>query len=363
MEQEWSQSYLEISRGDLQYNARTVADYVGRPIIGVVKCDGYGVSTAEAAAAWRSAGVTTFAVSEPEEALALREAGFTREDILLLTPVVSAPLLSALLEAGIILTVTGPECARRYAQAGAGRPVRVHVAVDTGMGRFGLRWNEVDAFRQVYQTEGLQFEGIFSHFSAAFQKSGREVHRQLERFRSLTDALTQLGFPMGLRHIANSCAALRFPETRLDAVRIGSALVGRLPVDVPVSLRPVGLCRAMVVDCKTLRRGDTTGYAALCRVRKDTRVAIVSLGHQSGFGLVKQPQSFRLRDLLRQQCHLLRTFRQQPVVWYQGKALPVVGRIGTQFTLVDVGDSGLSCGEYVSANVDMMLPPPHRKYV
>ena len=149
MEQEWSQSYLEISRGDLQYNARTVANYVGRPIIGVVKCDGYGVSTAEAAAAWRSAGVTLFAVSEPEEALALREAGFTREDILLLTPVVSAPLLSALLEAGIILTVTGPECARRYAQAGAGRPVRVHVAVDTGLGRFGLRWNEIDAFRQV----------------------------------------------------------------------------------------------------------------------------------------------------------------------------------------------------------------------
>lgn len=363
MEQEWSQSYLEISRGDLQSNARTVVDYMRCPVIGVVKCDGYGVSTAEAAAAWRSAGVRFFAVSEPEEALALREAGFVQEDILLLSPVVSPPLLSALLQAGIILTVTSSACARRYAQAGGGKPVRVHVAADTGMGRFGPRWTEVNQFREIYLTQGLQFEGIFSHFSAAFQKSGKEVRRQLARFLSLTDTLSREGFPVGIRHIANSCAALRFPETRLDAVRIGSALVGRLPVHVPVALRPVGVCRAMVVDCKTLRRGDTTGYAALCRVHRDTRVAVLSLGHQSGFGLVKQSQSFRLRDLFREQFHLLRTFRQQPVVWYQGQALPVVGRVGTQFTLVSIGDSGLRCGDFVSAHVDMMLPPPHRKYI
>lgn len=363
MEQEWGQSYLEISRGDLQHNARTVTDYVGCPVIGVVKCDGYGVSTIEAAAAWCQAGAAMLAVSEPEEAFALREAGFLREDILLLTPTANPFLLERLLAEDIILTVTGPDCALRYVQAAKGRTVRVHVAADTGMGRFGLRWTELEQFRQIYQTPGLQFEGIFSHFSASFQPSGKEVHRQLDRFLSLTETLTRLGLPVGLRHIANSCAALRFPETRLDAVRIGSALVGRLPVHVPVSLRPVGQFRAMVVDCKTLRRGDTTGYAALCRVHRDTTVAIVSLGHQSGFGLEKQPQSFRVRDLLRNLWHLVRTFRRQPVVWYQGQALPVVGRIGTQFTLVATGNSGLRPGEYVSATVDMMLPPPHRKYI
>lgn len=129
-----SSCYLEISRADLAHNARAVCDYVNVPVIGVVKCDGYGVSGPEAAAAWVSAGVTTLAVSDPAEALALRCAGFTDLDILLLAPVADGELLDALLDAGVILTVSGPACARFYAQRQGERPARVHVAVDTGHG-------------------------------------------------------------------------------------------------------------------------------------------------------------------------------------------------------------------------------------
>lgn len=361
--QQWEQSqgYLEISRADLLYNAQTVVRYVDCPVIGVVKCDGYGVSITEAAAAWRAAGVKLFAVSEPEEALTLRRAGFY-EDILLLSPVASSGLLNALIRANVILTVTGAACARFYVQS-CEAPVRVHVAVDTGMGRFGVRWTGLDELERIYRTEGLQCEGIFSHFAASFQKNGKETRLQLERFLSTAQALTERGVDVGMRHIANSCAALRFPESRLDAVRIGSALVGRLPVSVPVQLRPVGVFKAQVVDCKLLHKGDYTGYASLCRLRRDTSVAIIALGHQSGFGLTKIPQTFRLRDLVRHTVHLLRTFRKAPMVYYQGRALPVVGRIGTQFTLIDAGGTDLAPGSYVSANVDIMLPPPHRRYV
>ncbi|MCD8384689.1 MAG: alanine racemase [Clostridiales bacterium] len=356
---ELSQGYLEINRHDLRENARRVMDTVGCPVIGVVKCDGYGVSAAEAAAAWQSAGVSMLAVSEPEEALALRRAGFRKTDILLLSP----DLVDALISEGIILTVTGPENARLYAAMSNGRPVRVHVAADTGMGRFGLRWDDPEEFRAVYETPGLSFEGCFSHFAASFETSGRMTALQLERFLSLTEALAAEGFPVGLRHIANSCAALRFPETRLDAVRIGSALVGRLPVTVPVELHRVGAYQAMVVDVRTLRRGDTTGYGAICRVRRDMKVAVVALGHQQGFSLVHRPECFRVRDLLRYVHGLLRSRHTPQTVLYRGQALPVVGRVGTQFTLVDVSGIDLAPGQYVSANVDMMLPPPRRRYV
>ena len=168
-----SSCYLEISRADLAHNARAVCDYVNVPVIGVVKCDGYGVSGPEAAAAWVSAGVTTLAVSDPAEALALRCAGFTDLDILLLAPVADGELLDALLDAGVILTVSGPACARFYAQRQGERPARVHVAVDTGMGRLGIYWGDGDnsaaaqALIRLCELPGLEVEGMFTHFGMA----------------------------------------------------------------------------------------------------------------------------------------------------------------------------------------------------
>ena len=121
------QNYLEISREDLRFNARSVREAVRVPVIGVVKCDGYGVSVLEAAAAWREAGVTMLAVSEPEEALELRKSG-AEEGILLLAPVMDAVVLEALLEEGnIILTISGPANADFYAKNKGDKIGRAHV--------------------------------------------------------------------------------------------------------------------------------------------------------------------------------------------------------------------------------------------
>lgn len=360
---ELAQSYLEVSRADLFYNAQTIVHYVNCPVIAVVKCDGYGASTAEAAAAWKACGVKMFGVSEPGEAAALREAGFTEEDILLLTPVANGNILDAMLEHNIILTVSGVKSAQFYAQNRKGRLLRAHVAVDTGMGRFGTRWTDMDVLQEIYRTEGISFEGIFSHFAVSFEKKYSLTKRQLNRFVAVTEALEAQGIPVGMKHIANSCAALRFSETRMDAVRIGSALVGRLPACVPVDLKRVGKFQAMVVDRRLLQKGDTTGYASICKVKRDMDVAVVALGRQSGFGLERHVENFRLYELLCAVYGVLRTYRKGLSVSCGGKALPVVGRVGTQYTLVDADGTDLSPGDYVSANVDMILPAPHRKYV
>lgn len=357
-----SSCYLEISRADLRANAAAVVQAVGVPVIGVVKCDGYGVSGSEAAQAWVSAGVTTLAVSDPAEAFSLRRAGFT-QDILLLAPVADTPLLDALIEADIILTVSGPDCARRYAACANERPVRVHVAVDTGMGRFGSRWTDLAALRAVYEVPGLTFEGIFSHFSASFEQGSTRTTEQLHRFESAVSALRADGIEVGTRHIANSCAALRFPEARLDAVRVGSALVGRLPASVPVELKRVGQFKASVVDRRTLLKGDTTGYASICRLKRDTDAAIIAIGRHNGFGLIKRPERLRPLDLLRSIKQVLRLYRHSPTVLYNGTALPVIGRIGTQYTLVDAAGTDIRPGCVVTAEVDMLFPNPHRKYI
>lgn len=361
-EELFSSSYLEISRSDLAANAKTVVDYVGVPVIGVVKCDGYGVSSIEAARAWISAGVDTLAVSDPAEALVLRRAGFD-QDILVLAPVADPELVDALLDGGIVLTVSGPDCARRYVQRGKGRPIRAHVAVDTGMGRFGTRWTDIQELLEIYRTQGIAFEGIFSHFAASFAPDRERTMEQLERFLSAVAALEAQGVQVGTRHIANSCAALRFPETRLDAVRSGSALVGRLLASIPVQLRRVGTFKASVVDRRTLRRGDTTGYGSVCAMKKDTEVAVVAIGRYNGFGLVKWPERLRALDALRAIKQIYSLYRHPPVVHYQGRALRVVGRVGTQYTLVETGGTDIAPGSVVTTDADVFFPNAHHRYI
>ncbi len=358
-----SSCYMEISREDLRSNAKLISDYVGVPVIGVIKCDGYGVSVQEAAAAWVSAGVTMFGVSDPLEAFTLREAGYSDVEILLLAPVSDEHLRDALIEQNVILTVSGLSCAQFYTQYSGTKPIRVHVAVDTGMGRFGTAWTDSHELLKIYQTDGLHFEGIFSHFSSSFESQYQKTSIQLERFLSAVSGLESQGIPVGIRHIANSCAALRFPETRLDAVRIGSGLVGRLLAPVPVALKKVGVFKAYVVDRRTLKKGETTGYASICTMKADTEIAVVAIGHYNGFGVLKRPERNRPLDLLRFLRQAFSLYRTAPAVYYQGKPLKVVGRIGTQYTLVDAGGTDLSFGSVVTAEADLLFPNTHHKYI
>lgn len=355
-------SYLEVSRDALRRNGERVAEFVGVPVIGVVKCGGYGVSVEEAARAWQAAGAVMFAVSLPREALALRQAGFT-EDILLLSPVAEADTLNELLEMGVILTVTGFESARFYSLHGETCPIRVHVAIDTGLGRFGIHWQDRAQLDAVYSMPGFLFEGIFSHFSSAFEPKYRQTKLQLERFTAVTSYLAEKGCPVGLRHIANSAAALRFPETRLDAVRIGSALVGRAGALSPLKLEEAAVFRAQVLDRRTLRRGDTTGYAAVCRVRRSVTVAAVAIGTENGFGRIKPPEGLPLRNFLGWLLGLLRRYLDPPAVYYGGRRLRLVGRIGNQVTLFDAGGLDLRPGDYVEARADLLTPGQERVFV
>ena len=355
-------NYLEISRKVLRDNAAAVRAYVGCPVIGVLKCDGYGVSLWEAAQAWKSCGVTMFAVSEPHEALALREAGVDG-DILLLSPAADSETLNDLLEEEIILTVTGLETARFYSENARTRPIRAHVAIDTGMGRFGVRWTDIGQLKAVYAMPGFHFEGIFSHFSASFEKRYKRTKRQLDRFLTVTDALTQAGFAVGARHIANSCAALRFPETRLDAVRIGSALIGETCAKVPIDLRPAGLFKAQVVDRKAFESGDTTGYASVCRVKRSTDAVVVAIGHENGFGFHKSPDNLRWRDLAAYFYHVLQGYLHRPYIMYGNKRLYLIGRVGNQYTLFNAAGTDIHPGEYVSAKACMLFPNQRRKII
>ncbi len=355
-------NYMEISIQALRDNAQTVVQTVGVPVIGVVKFDGYGVSLEEAAKAWQSAGATMFAVSESWEALSLRQAGFT-EDILLLAPVADPQMLAELLEKEIMLTVSDAENAKFYLMNKGTQPLRVHVKVDTGMGRFGVRWTDNRQLQEIYALEGLQIQGIFSHFAKSFEKEYKLTKLQLDRFLHAVQAVEKAGFAPGMRHIANSCAALCFPETRLDAVRAGSALVGALIAPVPVKLKPVHTCKAQVVSLKELQKGDTMGYAARCTVKRNTTAAVVAIGQSHGFGLMGKPDPYPLLDLIVYLRDLLTGYKKQPVAKKGIQRLPLIGRVGSQYTLFDATGTDVKPGDYVDVPVPLLRYNGKREYI
>ena len=229
-------------------------------------------------------------------------------------------------------------------------------------GLFICRQN-TQALKELYAQKGFSFEGIFSHFAKAFEGAYTITKTQLERFLQVTEALRAAGCPIGIRHIANSNAALRFPQTRLDAVRVGSALTGRLFPKPPVPLRPAARYLAQVVECKTLQKGDTTGYAAVCRVQKTTRAAIVAVGSENGYGYVGGPDNYLLRDMVYYFRELFRLSRKLPGVTYQGKRLPLVGRVGNQYTLFDASGTDIHPGDYVEAQVPTVIPRTNLVFV
>jgi len=280
-------NFVEISRQVLRQNAKAVTDYVKVPVIGVVKFDGYGMGIAEAARAWQSAGVTMFAVSESWEALALRREGFT-EDILLMAPVADREVLTQLLEKDIILTVSNLDNAWFYRQGCGEYTPRVHVKVDTGMGRFGVRWTDTQQLKDIYDMKELRFEGIFSHFGKSFEKNYKLTAQQLERFRTAVKALTDSGIDVGMRHIANSCAALRFPETWLDAVRAGIILYGMSPDGRPWSgdsagFRPVMQLETTVAHIQTLLPGEHVSYGATYTAAAPRTTVTLPIGYADGW--------------------------------------------------------------------------------
>lgn len=355
-------NYVEISRSALKQNAIAVREALPVPIIGVVKCNGYGATIYEAASAWQAAGITMFGVSRPEEALELRQLGFC-EDILLLCPVADIHTFKKLQDNNIILTVSSLENACFYALNATRSPIRVHIAIDTGMGRFGIHWRDFEQAKAVYNLSNFSFEGIFSHFSCSFEQKYHITKLQLARFLSMTQALQEEGYAVGIRHIANSCAALRFPETRLDSVRIGSALVGKLSATTPTKLENIGVFKAQVMDCKTLHPGEATGYGGYCKIKKKTRVVIVSLGKEDGFGFIAKPDHLRLRDLAAYFYRLIHIWLHPPSVMYHGQRLPVIGRIGNQYTLFDAADIDIKPGDFVQWDGNLMLNPCKKHFI
>jgi alanine racemase len=272
--QRWADVDLSAIRHNLEHIASLQPE--GVKLIAVVKAYAYGHGTVPVAEAALAAGAWGLAVSTIDEAQQVRGLLESRgERLLLLGGLLPAEAAEA---AALRCAVTcySEEMVSALAAAADPRwPVAVHLKVDTGLGRLGCTLEEAPRLaRLVAGSLGLRLAGTYTHFASAESDEGLTR----EQYRRFTAVLDELGVDPGLRHAANSGAALRYPEMALDVVRIGIGLYGC----EGSGLRPAMAVRGVVTHVKTLGPGATVGYGATWRAERETRVATVAMGYADG---------------------------------------------------------------------------------
>lgn len=278
--------WIEIHPEHLAQNVAEVARANGgRPILAVIKNNGYGFGIVPIARALSALPqVRGFAVIKLQEAMALRDASI-KTPILLMGPFDQAALadMQARDIMPMVYTPIGDILERVAARSA--RPVKMHVCVDTGLGRVGVPYRDAPALiRDLAGRRGLVIDGVMMTFTED-QAFDRE---QLRRFETLTTDLRQAGVAFGLRHAASSYTFFQHDDAELDMVRPGMALFGVYPEPAfrttnKMTLRPAGAFRARVAYVKKLAAGESAGYNRAYVAKDDTWVATLPVGHADGW--------------------------------------------------------------------------------
>ncbi len=342
--------YLEIKKDDLIFNIQKLKEHCAPArIIAVLKGNAYGLDSIKMGHILLENGVDLFAVSELSEALVLRNAGFENE-IILLTPANDVDEARLIADNKITATVASIENARLL--NGIGLPVDAHIKIDTGFGRYGFYTDELT--EELKSFKNITYKGVFSHFSNSF---GDEAYskKQFGEFEKSVARLEELGIKPEIKHICNSCGAIRFDYALMDAVRIGSAFLGRLPIPNTLGLKRLVSLKCSVGEIRNLPKGSVVGYANTYVTKRDTVAAVIPVGYKDGYGVKKSDDVFRFKDILRYMLADFKMWKKKIYVEINGRKYPVIGRISMHNIVVDVTDSSVQVGDIATLECNPIL--------
>ena len=340
---------LVMEREALRHNIGVIKERAGQAVIyAVLTGDGHGAGLVELARVLREEGIGRFAVSEPAEAAALRKAGFVEEEILMLRPTVDREELAQLIELDVVCTVGSSDTGMALNAAAEARSTvaEAHVQIDTGMGFGGFLADEPEKILSVYRSlPNVAISGICTQLHVR-KRDGRELAAQLEQFHRAVDAIRAAGFETGVVHAAGSYALLHCAEARLDGVRAGSAILGRCRRTRDDGLKTVGYGQAPLTEIRWLPKGHTVGVERPVRLRRPTRVAILPVGFQHGFG-VERPRACSFWEALlrwrRENCRFVRV---------NGQRAKIIGSVGASETILDVTRLKCAVGDTASFELE-----------
>ena len=263
-----------------------------------------------------------------------------------------------LIQNNIILTVgsieaikLADELARKYNVT-----IRAHLKIDTGFGRYGFVYSRLEETVAVLrEITNIKIEGTFSHFSQAYAKNEKWTNLQFDRFIAATSYLQNHKIETGMLHICNSSAFLRYDNMHLNAVRIGSAFLGRIVVPNTVGLKRIGKFRTQISEIKVLPKGYNIGYSNAFKTKKRTKVAIVPVGYFDGYNVRNYPDSYRFIDKLRYLYNDVKNiFKDKKLkVTIGNKKYRLVGKIGMYHMAIDItGSDNIKTNDNIELDIN-----------
>ncbi|MCX7625501.1 MAG: alanine racemase [Candidatus Sumerlaeaceae bacterium] len=328
-------SWVEVDLDAIRHNYRQLRSRVSpsAEMFAVVKADAYGHGAVPVAQVVLQEGAAALCVARVEEARELRRAGIKDRII------VFAPPLPAQAATLVELDCEGTICAQEHVEAIsqacrlAAKQLKVHVKVDVGMGRLGVRPDDALEFtRYVRRHAMIEIVGVFGHLPCADTHQETLTRNQISMFHRVRETLSNGGLRNVTFHLANSAAILDYPEAHFDAVRPGISLYGQLPsfeVKARPDLHPAMNLKSRVIFVKQVPAGTGLSYGHTFITQRESRIATVPLGYADGY---PRHASNRTRMAI------------------GGQLVPQVGRVCMDFCLLDVTDlPNVSIGEEVLA--------------
>lgn len=314
-------SWVEIDLGALRHNFLQARERMspGTRAVGVVKSDAYGHGMLPVARELVALGVELLAVSKYWEACELRDSGIEVPIIVLLG--LEPEEMRDAIRRDIRPVVFRRDHARQLSEAALieGIPARVHLKIDTGMGRLGVPWEQAGRFlEELTALPGIRLEGALSHFAAADEADKTYSHHQVRRFRDTLRILSERGHPLRYAHIANSAGLLDLPAAHFQLVRLGIMLYGSQPsqdLHAPAHLLPVMSFKSKILQLKEVPAGQYIGYGRTYVAGRRSWIATIPVGYDDGY-----PRLLSNRGL----------------VLVRGERAPVVGRVSMSMITVDV---------------------------
>lgn len=362
---------LVISSEGLKGNFLSVKKKAGgRRVYCVIKGNGYGMGKAQFVSALLGLGADSFAAVEIDDACMIRRMSADAR-ILLLSPVTDTEKARAAYESKLIPAIGSISEAKLLSSVvPEGEKIDFHLGLDVGMGRFGLTEDALDDAKAINSLPGIKITGAFGHLSFAAVNETKVSETQIARFYRMLGSLGEMGIIPAETHLFSSAGLFRFALGSTTAVRVGSALTGRLPSFInSTGLIPLGRLKSEVIALHTLKKGSYVGYSGVFRAKNDMGSAIVSAGYADGFCVGKKRDDFRRKSFLRDLLSSLRGFLSPSCIFAEinGKRCRCIGKVGmtcTSFSLSG-SDETAKIGDGVWLDVNPIFVPPsiEREYV
>lgn len=281
-------TFAEINLNHLIYNYNQIRKKTKTKIIAVVKADAYGHGMIECVKALENCKEAPeyYAVALLEEAIELRESNVTNKPILCFAPL-DLLEIENYTKYNIIGTINDFYRLNELSKITLNNELTVHIKIDTGMGRLGLKYDEVDLFiKKIRKIKNLNVEGLYTHFACSDERDKTYSYFQLDSFNKIISVFRENNVNPKIIHAANSGAILDLPETYFDAVRPGIALYGYYPskeTSESIKLKPVMTLISQITSIKKIKAGESVSYGRLFVAEKDTLIATVPIGYADGY--------------------------------------------------------------------------------